>query len=164
MKRNEEPGRSPDRDVVSKSELATVLPAKHLADACCQLLIDLHQVATTSLASQGIAQNATAEKWQAIEKGHFEPSGNDSDFEEAPSEQLDADDRAELEAAMEGRVATALDRALRKEQELVEVKVRPPLHPDDVAPNPSPRGREVQKRMHRATGAIDLETSLKMEP
>ena len=61
---------------------------------------------------------------------------------------------------MEGRVATALDRALRKEQELVEVKVRAPLFPGDIAPNPSPRGREVQKRMHRATGAIDLETSL----
>jgi hypothetical protein len=159
VKRNEEPGRSPDRDVVSKQELATVLPAKHLADACCQLLIDLHQVATTSLAAQGIAQNATAEKWQEIEKGNFEPT-EDSDFEEAPSEQLDADDRAELEAAMEGRVATALDRALRKERDLVEVKVRPPLHPDDVQPNPSPRGRQVQKRMHRATGAIDLETSL----
>ena len=161
VKRNEEPGRSPDRDVVSKQELATVLPAKHLADACCQLLIDLHQVATNSLAAQGIAQNATAEKWQEIEKGHFEPTGeHDSDFEEEPSPRLDPDDRAELEAAMEGRVATALDRALRKEQELVEVKVRAPLFPGDIAPNPSPRGREVQKRMYRATGAIDLETSL----
>ena len=30
---------------------------------------------------------------------------------------------------MEGRVATALDRALRKEKELVEVKGRAPLHP-----------------------------------
>ena len=28
VKRNEEPGRSPDRDVVSQSELATVLPSK----------------------------------------------------------------------------------------------------------------------------------------
>ena len=165
VNRNEEPGRPDDLDLVDDADLALVLHARPLADACCELLIDLHQIATKreddhALASQGLAQNETAEKWKAIEAGHFSPN-DESDFEEAPSEVLDADDRADLEAAMEGRRATALDRALRRNpHELVMKAPTRPLHPDDIEPNPSPRGREVQQALNRATGAIALETSL----